>query len=525
MANKTTSSAADMPRVAITGTVLVLLLGGLWVGGAFAPSGPVAELVSGPVAGDDAEPQEDAETAEATAGEADVPEAAEVAEAEAAEVDAPVADVAEATVAPEPVVEPAPEPAIEPEFDVVRVEPSGEALIAGRAAPGAEVTLSLGGEAVATVVADAGGDFVAFLSVPPSENPQVLSLSTRDADGTAQVADGSAIIAPIAPIAPVQPVEPVEPEEPAVEIAEAPVAEDAVEAIAELDVTEGAEAPDAAPAALAEASEETANVSGQTDAGSGDDLAGDDATPGEVATEVARADTTALADAPVLPGTDNGTDVSDASDEAPAETSVTEAEAEAVPQTEAVAETAPSEPQAPAVLLADGDGVRVLQGGAPQVQTDVQLDAITYNIDGDVVLSGRGPAASDLRIMLDNRPIQLGEVGPGGDWSLDLPDVDPGTYTLRVEQLASDGSVASRIETPFLREDPVRLVGNPMLLDPGASVITVQPGFTLWGIAEANFGDGILFVQIFQENRDQIRNPDLIFPGQFFDIPDLPRLP
>jgi nucleoid-associated protein YgaU len=50
----------------------------------------------------------------------------------------------------------------------------------------------------------------------------------------------------------------------------------------------------------------------------------------------------------------------------------------------------------------------------------------------------------------------------------------------------------------------------------------VQPGFTLWGIAEANFGDGIAYVQIFQENRENIRDPDLIFPGQIFQLPDLP---
>jgi nucleoid-associated protein YgaU len=62
-----------------------------------------------------------------------------------------------------------------------------------------------------------------------------------------------------------------------------------------------------------------------------------------------------------------------------------------------------------------------------------------------------------------------------------------------------------------------------MRVEDGVSVITVQPGFTLWGIAEANFGDGIAYVQIFQENRENIRDPDLIFPGQIFRLPDLPR--
>ena len=167
----------------------------------------------------------------------------------------------------------------------------------------------------------------------------------------------------------------------------------------------------------------------------------------------------------------------------------------------------------------------MLQGPDAQAETrtDLQLDAISYDTAGAVTLAGRGPAATSVRVMLDNLPVTLGEIGPGGRWSLDLPEVEPGSYTLRLEQLASDGTVTDEIETPFLREDPERIRENPMLVENGASVITVQQGFTLWGIAEANFGDGILYLQIFAENRDAIRDPDLIFPGQIFALPDLPR--
>jgi nucleoid-associated protein YgaU len=177
------------------------------------------------------------------------------------------------------------------------------------------------------------------------------------------------------------------------------------------------------------------------------------------------------------------------------------------------------------VLLADRDGVRILQspGGAPQALTELQLDAISYDLEGAVTLAGRGPVSSSVRVTLNNEPINLGEIGPGGQWSLDLPDVDPGTYTLRLDQIAADGTVTRGVETPFLREDPMRIRDNPMLATPGASVITVQRGFTLWGIAEANFGQGVLYVQIFAENRDAIRDPDLIFPGQIFALPALPR--
>ena len=49
---------------------------------------------------------------------------------------------------------------------------------------------------------------------------------------------------------------------------------------------------------------------------------------------------------------------------------------------------------------------------------------------------------------------------------------------------------------------------------------TIQPGNTLWAIAEERYGDGFLYVAVFEANRDRIRNPNLIYPGQVFRIPD-----
>ena len=33
------------------------------------------------------------------------------------------------------------------------------------------------------------------------------------------------------------------------------------------------------------------------------------------------------------------------------------------------------------------------------------------------------------------------------------------------------------------------------------------------------FGEGVLYVQLFEANRDRIRDPDLIYPGQVFTVP------
>lgn len=52
------------------------------------------------------------------------------------------------------------------------------------------------------------------------------------------------------------------------------------------------------------------------------------------------------------------------------------------------------------------------------------------------------------------------------------------------------------------------------------TAVTVQPGNTLWALARENYGEGIRYVQLFEANRDKIRDPDLIYPGQVFDIPE-----
>ena len=50
--------------------------------------------------------------------------------------------------------------------------------------------------------------------------------------------------------------------------------------------------------------------------------------------------------------------------------------------------------------------------------------------------------------------------------------------------------------------------------------MTVQKGFTLWAIATDRFGDGTQYVRVYEANRDLIRDPDLIYPGQVFAIPE-----
>jgi nucleoid-associated protein YgaU len=91
--------------------------------------------------------------------------------------------------------------------------------------------------------------------------------------------------------------------------------------------------------------------------------------------------------------------------------------------------------------------------------------------------------------------------------------VAPGTYTLRLDQLGPGGKVAARIETPFQRAELQRELAS------GEAQVVVQPGNSLWRLARRVYGEGVRFTVIYDANRDNIRDPDLIYPGQVFTVP------
>ena len=53
----------------------------------------------------------------------------------------------------------------------------------------------------------------------------------------------------------------------------------------------------------------------------------------------------------------------------------------------------------------------------------------------------------------------------------------------------------------------------------------VERGHTLWGISQKFYGDGSRYAIIFSANSDQIRDPNRIYPGQTFVVPNSPPKP
>lgn len=413
---------------------------------------------------------------QAEAQAAPEPQADSITKPQADSITEPQADTAAANTQPapqpsEPAADPEPAP---PRFDTVRAEPGGSTLVAGAGEPGAQVEVLVGGEPLGSAEIGADGKFVAFVDLPSQGGASVLTLRVMQR-GRPILSEREVIVIPAAL--------PQEMAFAAPDTSEAPALSGSADAAPEGTAPAQAQAP---------AQDATASAAPR---------------PGAVAAPDAPAAPEAVTEAPAAPGSAPAGAV-----RAGEPATGTASAADTVPSVE------DSAPQAPTVLMAGPDGVEAVPS-APLAPGNVALDSIRYDQDGEVHISGRGTDTAFVRVYLDNSPVTTSRIQDDGVWRVQLPAVDTGTYTLRVDQVNDQGQVLARVESPFLREDPEVLAALAAGAGPVAE-ITVQPGHTLWAISKTRYGDGVQYVKIFNANKDRIRNPDLIYPGQIFALPD-----
>ncbi|MEM7172196.1 MAG: LysM peptidoglycan-binding domain-containing protein [Pseudomonadota bacterium] len=180
------------------------------------------------------------------------------------------------------------------------------------------------------------------------------------------------------------------------------------------------------------------------------------------------------------------------------------------------------EPEEPLVVLLsedEGQASQVLQGtqrsdDAGIRQDGLILESIDYTSEGGSVIAGQAPAGTRIVLYMDNEVVGYATADENGRWRIELASgVEPGLHVLRVDQVDEDGTVIARVETPYSQPDAL----PEDSLD--VAQIVVQPGNSLWRISRRSYGKGVLYSVIFEANRDQIRDPDLIYPGQIFAVP------
>lgn len=330
---------------------------------------------------------------------------------------------------------------IPPRFDVVRVGARGSAVVAGRAAPGAEVILLAdNGRELGRARADRRGEFV----ILPAEAlpPGAMELSLRARLGDQEMAGPDTVVLIVPDTAP--------------QIAEAP-----------------RPAPTTEPSASAQA---------------------------QAAERPAQQAQTAPA---------------------PAERPAQQAQA-APPPAERPAQAQAPAPTGPLAVLIPGRSEaaapRLLQVPEPAPPTGTAprlgIDSVEYDQSGSMRFAGGATPGARLRLYVDDQHIGEAVADALGRWVFQ-PESQPsiGRHRLRVDQLSpTDGRVLARAEVPFQREElPAEAFAEQR--------IVVQPGNNLWRIARASYGRGIRFTVIYQANKEQIADPNKIYPGQVFTLP------
>jgi nucleoid-associated protein YgaU len=162
----------------------------------------------------------------------------------------------------------------------------------------------------------------------------------------------------------------------------------------------------------------------------------------------------------------------------------------------------------------------------------VGVAAVEAETNGALYIAGTATTPEPIRVYVDDE--FLGEATPTefGTWLLETKrELAPDEYTIRADQVdAGSGIVVARAEVPFEREIAVaalKPVGEPVAAGTaeasgsvaGPMTVIIKRGDNLWRISREMYGHGIRYSTIYRANRDQIRNPHRIYPGQVFVLP------
>ena len=210
-----------------------------------------------------------------------------------------------------------------------------------------------------------------------------------------------------------------------------------------------------------------------------------------------------------------------------------------------------------ALMTPDKPSVVLSQPAAPKPMAGaVAVEAIEIEPGGKFHVSGRAGAGAAVRLYLNDSFVASVTAGADERFAVTINQgVSPGNYRVRLDEVESNsGAVRARAEVPFNVPDTVVTASMPaqataskrpdtaasqqpqlaaavstVLPDgarsPSAVVVpkiattTVSRGDSLWRISRLTYGAGTRYAVIYKANREKIRNPNLIYPGQIFVLP------
>jgi nucleoid-associated protein YgaU len=253
--------------------------------------------------------------------------------------------------------------------------------------------------------------------------------------------------------------------------------------------------------------------------------------------------------------------------EPPVETRATIATAAVPPATlgvrdERSAATAQAEANAVAGELAISPTSPVTDESVPA------FDIARIERTGDAVIAGRAAPGAIVELLRNGDLHDRAVADPSGQFVMVPPRLPPGNYELTLRSKLPDGTLATSKQGVVVALDEVasnsgalqshaevpgnvpetasqpplhiakrqvvavsqlpRATAAALLPDGGSSLPVAEPkvtttvvsrGDSLWRISRVSYGAGTRYAVVYKANRDQIRDPNRIYPGQIFVLP------
>ena len=185
-------------------------------------------------------------------------------------------------------------------------------------------------------------------------------------------------------------------------------------------------------------------------------------------------------------------------------------------------------------------------GQAQQPRPAITLSTVDYQDTGaeagKLTVTGTADPGAQLSLYFDDVPVAKITADSLGMWRIETDKkLGLGAHTFRAERYdQATQKVAARATVTFERANPtppsaVAETGKSQVAaaeagqqqtsaqdastNEKAETYVIKRGDTLWAIAKRYLGSGFLYSSIFQDNREVIKNPDLILPKQEVKMP------
>jgi hypothetical protein len=157
----------------------------------------------------------------------------------------------------------------------------------------------------------------------------------------------------------------------------------------------------------------------------------------------------------------------------------------------------------------------------------VMVDTVETEPGGKLFVSGRSSPRAAVRLYLNDSYQASTTAAANGRFAFTTMNegIRPGSgYRVRLDEVdPSSGAIRSRAEVPFEAASAATAGSPAAVTTPKVSTAIVSRGDSLWRISRAAYGDGARYTVIYDANHNQIRNPDRIYPGQVFVLPEKAR--